>query len=241
MIKKLAFTLGEVLIALAVIGVVATIVMPQIAAGQKAAKGLAQFNTAHSLIAKAIADMDSDEISVEPKDYPTRTFYEKFIKYNKLVIDCGGANASANTSVCPSTSTYKDITGSTNIDTNILDDGAFVLNNGMLFAVENCKGCSWGDDHNIWIVADINGKNYLPNKLGYDLFAFQLTDGGDILPVGAPGTDARFSAVPENYCCLKSRNINKSCTIAEPKLNGVTCAYYASTNEDYFKNLYRGY
>ena len=50
MIKKfLAFTLGEILIALTVIGVVSVLVMPQLVLGQKAAKAKAQFNTAYAM------------------------------------------------------------------------------------------------------------------------------------------------------------------------------------------------
>ena len=74
MIKKIfAFTLSEILIALSVIGVVAVLVMPQLVAGSKAGKAKAQFNTAYTLMAKAITDMDADDVSIDPNKYPTRT------------------------------------------------------------------------------------------------------------------------------------------------------------------------
>lgn len=236
MIKKFfAFTLGEILIALAVIGVVAVLVFPQVLVGIKAAKSEAQFHTAHALIGKAIAEMDADDISTDPAKYNTREFFPKFKDYNKYTYDCGVTNTSTNTSVCPSSSNYKNLSGKPTRH-DLLDDGAIVLNNGMMFAVENCKGCTYGENHNIWIVADINGKNKNPNRLGFDLFAFQVLKDGDILPLGAPGTDIMFSEHPENFCNYKNRS-----TTSTSEFNGYTCAFYATTDEEYFKTLYKGY
>lgn len=231
--KKLGFTLGEILIALTVIGVVAVLVMPQLVLGQKAAQAQAQFNTAYSLLAKTIADMDADDILKDPKTYATREFYNTFRNYNKITIDCGGINSSTNTSVCPTNSDYKNMTGQTNINADILDDGAFVLNNGMLFSIENCPGCNptlYGKDHALWVTVDINGKNKRPNRWGYDLFTFQVTKDG-VLPLGSPGTDSKFSATPETYC-EKGKNV---------ALNGATCAFQAASNQDYFKEIYNGH
>lgn len=239
MIKKIAgFTLGEVLIALSVIGVVAVLVMPQLVLGQKAAKSKAQFDTAYSLVAKAIADMDSDDVSTDPSKYPTRTFFPKFKEYNKFIIDCGLNNTSPNTSVCPSSTDYVNIKGSTKISKDLLDDGALVLNNGMLMAVENCVGCGYGTDHNLWVVVDVNGKNSRPNRLGYDLFIFQILD-GEVLPLGSPGTDKLFSEKPEDYCCVST--VQKSCSTKSAALNGYTCAFFAASDEEYFKKIYNGH
>lgn len=43
--KSFGFTLGEILIALSVIGVVASLVIPQLVNGHKAGEAQAQFNT----------------------------------------------------------------------------------------------------------------------------------------------------------------------------------------------------
>ncbi len=239
MIKKsFGFTLGEILIALAVIGVVAVLVMPSLVLGQKAAKAQAQFNTAYSLMAKAITDMDADDVSIDPDKYPTRTFYPEFKKYNKMSQDCGGTSSAANTSVCPRNgASYKALV-SGNANTDILDDGGFVLTNGMMVGIENCKGCTYGSDHNIWLVVDINGYNNNPNIVGYDLFMFQVTKDG-LYPVGAPETDKKFSEHPEKYCCIQS--VNPGCSVGQTNMNGFSCAYFAATDEDYFKKLYKGH
>lgn len=237
MIKKfLAFTLGEILIALTVIGVVSVLVMPQLLAAQKASKSKAQFSTAYALMGKALAEMDADEISTDPANYPTRTFYTQFKRYNKYTVDCGLTNSSPNTSVCPTVSDYITLAGGT-AKKNLLDDGAFVLNNGMMVAIENCVGCDgYGADHNLWLVVDINGKNQRPNRLGYDLFVFQVLKNGDILPLGAPGTDSVFSKDPTTYCNYKVKNSTSGGT-----LGGYTCAYFAATDNDYFKTIYKGF
>lgn len=242
MIKKtFAFTLSEILIALSVIGVVAVLVMPQLVAGQKAAKAKAQFNTAYTLMARAVTDMDADDVAIDPIKYPTRTFYPKFRQYNKIGTDCGfEPGQSSNKSICPGTGgkVYRQFSSGGAIATDLMDDGAFVLNNGMLVAIENCKNCGYGTDHNIWLIVDVNGRDYTPNKIGYDVFVFQVTKEG-VLPLGAPGTDKKFSENPENYCC--DARLNPGCTVASAKYNGYTCAYFASTDEDYFKRIFSGH
>lgn len=240
--KSLAFTLGEVLIALGVIGVIASLVMPLLINGQKAGEARARFDTAYSLISKTIADMDADNISVEPASYAAAgSFYTELKKQLKIAIDCG-KYAATNDSVCFSTtntsiqSTYKRMSGTemTTSEKSMWDDGGVVLNNGMLIAVENPANYVYG----LLIMVDINGKNKNPNKMGYDLFAFELTKGGVLLPLGAPGTGKQPSSLalwgskkPEEYC---KKNGNH-------QFNGMTCAYLAATDRDYFQKLYNGH
>lgn len=239
--KSFGFTLGEILIALSVIGVVASLVIPQLVNGHKAGEAQAQFNTAYSLIAKAIADMDADNVSVNPASYSTAgSFYRAFKQYNRVTVDCG-VYAATNTSVCFSTvdrdndQSYKRLSKQpfNTTEKSMLDDGSFVLNNGMMLAVENPANFPYG----LMIFVDINGKNKQPNILGYDMFAFELTKDG-LLPVGAEGTGQQATAKtlwgkekPEKYC-------NPDTNIA---FNGMTCAYFAIKNQDYFKNLYKGH
>ncbi len=239
--KSFGFTLGEILIALSVIGVVAALVIPQLVNSHKAGTAQAQFNTAYSLLSKAIADMDADNISVNPASYTEAgSFYTKFKEYNRITIDCGRYIAT-NTSVCFSTvdrdndQSYKRLSKTTfsTTEKSMLDDGAFVLNNGMMVAIENPKDFPYG----LMIFVDINGKNKQPNILGYDLFAFELTKDG-LLPVGAEGTGQSATAKnlwgkgkPEDYC-----NINSNSAF-----NGITCAYMAVKNQDYFNEIYKGH
>jgi prepilin-type N-terminal cleavage/methylation domain-containing protein len=233
--KFLGFTLSEVLIALAVIGIVASLVLPSLIAGQKATEAKAQFQTAYSILAKNFSDMDTDNVSILPSSYTaSNTLYLKLMQYNKVVVNCGSYTAATkNDAVCISRSqknttsegdNYTTFNGNT-INMSRFDDGAFVINNGMLFAVENP-----GKDGYLWVSIDINGKNKKPNRWGWDLFTFELTKDG-ILPLGAPDTTALYSAKPETYCS-SSETGNE---------NGATCAYFAATRDDYFKKLYNGH
>lgn len=239
--KSLGFTLGEILIALGVIGVVAALVIPQLINGHKAGTAKAQFNTAYSMITKAIADMDADNISVEPASYSAAgSFYPQFKKYIKYSVDCG-KYAATNESVCMSTvrsetSPYKRLTGTnfTSSENSFLDDGCVVATNGMMFCIENPNTNSNG----LLILVDINGKNKNPNRLGYDLFAFELLKGGEIQPVGANGTGQASRA--KNTWGQNETSVNNYCNASNNiELSGITCAYKAATNEEYFSDLYK--
>lgn len=244
--KRLAFTLGEILIALGVIGVVAALVIPQLINGKKAGTARAQFDTAYSILSKTFADMDADNIPIMPANYTTsNSLYTQMKNYSRVAIDCGNYSAQKNISVCiargandqsGNIDNYKIYNPKSNskMNSSLLDDGAFVLTNGMLVAIENPGGTTKVDNKDvpnmILVSVDINGKNKNPNRWGWDLFTFELTNQG-LLPVGADGTQATYSDDPQTYCKLNGAG----------NTNGITCSYYATMNQDYFKNLYKGY
>lgn len=233
--KSFGFTLGEVLIALGVIGVVAALVIPQLVNGHKAGTARAQFDTAYSMLSKTLIEMEADDVPVKPANYKaSQSLYPKLKQYNKVTIDCGDYSAgSKNASVCIAQSgnnangnkdNYYTFNNATKANISRFDDGAFVLNNGMLVAIENPAAGY------VWISVDINGKNKLPNRWGWDLFTFELTDNG-IMPLGAPGTTANYSSNPANFCSKNGQNNE----------NGATCSYFAVTDQEYFKKLYNGH
>lgn len=75
----------------------------------------------------------------------------------------------------------------------------------------------------IIMVIDVNGWQKRPNKLGHDMFMFQITQNGKLLPMGADGT----SYPAEEFCSLTSTS----------DTNGYGCTVNAFTDKDYFKNL----
>ncbi len=206
--KSLAFTLGEVLIALAVIGAIASLVLPQMILGQKSNQARSQFNTAYSLLGAAIARMDADNVSLKPASYSSKEdFYNVIKKYQKISHDCG------TTGLCDPNPAYQDIDAS----------GAFILNNGMLVIVENAPDDTEVDNSGAVIVTvDINGNRKMPNKRGYDVFTFQLVN-GDIVPVGADDTFTQAS-------CSRNSNASTAASMA--------CSQEAATDADYFKKVY---
>ena len=244
--KSLAFTLGEVLIALGVIGVVASLVIPLLVNGQKAGTARAQFDTAYSLLSKTIADMDADNVPVLPANYTANSLYSQVKKYSRVATDCGTYSSDKNTSVCigyggkdssGNTDNYKIYNKQSNTKINLsrVDDGGFVLTNGMMVAFEQPAYSTRTINGKVYarpilITIDINGKGKNPNRWGWDLFTFELTNQG-IQPVGSEFTHPDFSTNPAALC-------SKTGTGTE---NGITCAYYAATDADYFTKLYSGH
>lgn len=237
MIKKLGFTLSEVLVALGTIGVVAALVLPQLVTGERASTAKAQFNTAYAMVTKIVTDLDIDDNKINHADFNSETtdnsnyqrIYNKFKNYSRVTVDCG-TGQSTNTSVCPNFSHYKtlnkiEFSGLTTI-------GSYVVNNGMAIAISKLT------NNNIFLVfVDINGKDKKPNRLGYDLFGFQITQNGEITPIGSG--DSYINNEPENLCC--SQLINPGCSSSNDNQNGISCAIYAISDEEYFDKIYKGY
>ena len=122
-----------------------------------------------------------------------------------------------------SSTVYKTYNGTSVIDLVYFDDGQFVLNDGMLVLIEN--NTRDGKNLRMYISVDVNGFNKKPNRLGQDLFMFQIDKKGALLPMGAEGTD--YYSETDEYCSSTSSN----------NLNGIGCTYKALTEKDYFNKL----
>lgn len=223
---KFGFTLGEVLIALGVIGVVASLTLPLIVKGRQATAAQAQFNTAYALISQAITEMETNNVSVNPANYNTaRTFFPEFKKFFKTTVEKNYLFQGdykpyryLNNTVCPQDA-YQ-----------YLDDGRFIINNGMDIFIENKNGNTNG----LLIWVDINGNDKNPNTLGFDLFGFEMLNGGELIPVGDPKTTKQDWRNAASSCKYTEANDSKRGT-------GYTCAYFALNEPDYFKKVYHGH
>lgn len=236
--NRIAFTLAEVLITLGIIGVVAAMTMPTILNNTRNKELESQLKVAYSTIQGGISQMNASKgISVTPKDFEATTvnpdavsgsdgsvsgiFYNEYKKYFSKIYDCGIFNTDEK--ICISRghndTIYKTYTGNT-LATRLFDDGQFVLPNGMLVIINN----SGSTNDPLFISVDINGKKKKPNKLGQDLFTFQLMNNGKLLPMGAEGTD--YTEL--NQFCSASSTSN---------INGIGCTNKALTDSNYFKNL----
>lgn len=81
----------------------------------------------------------------------------------------------------------------------------------------------------MFISIDVNGFNNRPNRLGQDLFMFQLDPhNGQLLPMGAKGT--YYYSAGDAYC-----NPNGS-----GQMNGAGCTVKALYDKNYWKNLPKG-
>jgi len=218
-----AFTLAEVLITLGIIGVVAAMTIPGLMTANKAQRMRTQYLKSYSVIQQAFRTMEADDVSVDPSTYDRlqNPFYDTFKNYFKVAVDCGsivGGTAKAKPCYKPSTSTmkYKTLDGHSNINSAYFDDYQFVLMDGTFINVDSPSGNSW-----VWVMADINGADTPPNRMGYDLFVFEFKD-GELRVMGDPKT--RYNDL-DKYCSIT----------ATDTFNGFACSYRAKNESDYFK------
>ena len=225
--------MAEVLITLGIIGVVAAMTLPSLIANYKAIEYHTRFMTAYSRLQEAFQKLAAEEgMTITNSSYGNQQFRDPFMAQFIKPIDCGygsglnhkhlgclpnpdlGENENA-TAVAE----YKTYDGKKKLGLGYMDDGQFLMNNGMLVTIENQnKG-------RLYITVDINGYQNRPNRYGHDLFTFMVTKDGRLVPGGHPSSD--YSNSKARWSSPTSSDSN----------NGIACAYYALTDPDYFKNL----
>lgn len=221
--------MAEVLITLGIIGVVAAMTLPALLNSTQNRELESGLKTAYSIVQQGLSRLNADRgNSITPDDFSLDgSFYGEFKKYFNKIYDCGTRNPDEN--ICMSRAnahgnedgSYDDLSYTTyngkRMNSTPFDDGQFVLPNGMLIMIENPTG------GRVFISVDVNGKKKKPNRLGHDLFTFQLMKNGKLLPMGVDGT----IYTPEEYCKPN----------ASTNLNGIACTYKALTDKNYWKNL----
>ncbi len=223
---KYAYTLAEVLITLGIIGVVAAITIPGIIQNNKAARLRTQFLKSYSVIQQVFRQMEADEISLQNEDYLSGQYYKTLGKYLKGATYCGGQDLYGNPDKYNKPcfnhrkNKFKTLQGTISGINDWVNDGSLLLQDGSLLLFEN--GGSSNKDI-IIITIDINGYGNPPDRLGHDVFSFQLIN-ENIKPMGDKDTIWEIS---ETYCNPKSTN----------KLNGIGCAIKAKNDPDYFKKI----
>lgn len=228
MVKKFGFTLAEVLITLGIIGVIAALTLPSLIQKKQTKELETGLKVAYSLINQAIINANNGAgETLTSKNVEYRQFKSLIMPYFDNPTDCswGGNKGVTNSIICGGADdssnevniNYKNFSKkSQSISTRYIDDGQFVLKNGMLIMIENEKTPT------VYLTADINGASKKPNAWGHDVFTFQLMDNGKLLPMGQEGTDF----------------YNRECSeTSTGNINGIGCTYKALTDPNYFKNL----
>ena len=115
----------------------------------------------------------------------TQSFKKVIFPYFKCAYDC--CMCSYLKDPCLSSNEdvnyYRNYNNTSDAHKRYMDDGQFIASDGMFYFIENIAGGGI-----ILISVDVNGFNKKPNQWGRDLFSFELTKSGKILPVGAEGT-----------------------------------------------------
>ena len=232
-LRKTAFTLAEVLITLGIIGIVAALTIPTLITNIRHKELQTGLKEAYSSISQALKLYHAENgVPLMPSNFACRQFKAVIMPYFRTAKDCGFGAVDAS-SACISNpallsdeqkesykETYRNFNGTNPIKMTAFDDGQFVINNGMLILIENV-----GKGNVVFISVDVNGYDKKPNRLGQDLFMFQIDDGGNLLPMGAKGTNY-YSA--NNANCL---------TTSTADMNGAGCTVKALNDPKFFDNL----
>ena len=216
---KKGFTLAEVLITLGIIGVVAAMTLPAVINKVQNKQRSAALKKAYSTLQQALVMYQKDYgDKPRPADFPKAgSFKVALLPYFAAGKDCGkGTEASACYTYYEDNTIqkYKNYEGSLLFFAGALNDGQFILNDGMMYFFEN-NGSS-----NMYIFVDINGMYAKPNQAGRDLFGFQFMDSGKLIPLGAEGTAFKEST----HCKHSSSKLGE---------NGVGCTFKALKGENY--------
>lgn len=221
-----AFTLAEVLITLGIIGIVAALTLPALIQNNRNKELQTGLKKAYSVLGLAL-DMYQAENGekITPEMNLQWNLKPLLMKYLKTIKDCEyGANDASScipnygTDNENSSTNYTTYTGK-KLSLYLFDDGQFILADGSLVLLESVS------IDRLYISVDVNGYKKKPNRLGHDLFMFQIDKKGNLRPMGAAGTD--FYDKYDSYCSNTSNNTQ----------NGIGCTYKALTEPDYFKNL----
>lgn len=192
--KRLAFTLSEILITLTIVGVVAVLTVPNVTQNVYTKSNIATLQTTMKTLNDAVKTMMVNEhtgvfadTSLAAAEYDK--FYGKYLKYTKMsagdLADCFGDNASSLT------------TAGLQGDCVVLPSGAGVLYvSGDELSSHNLTGAGA-------FVVDVNGKD-APSALGKDLFTFTISEDGQ---VGV--NDVEADADVEN--CTGKKDLGYSC------------------------------
>lgn len=230
-----AFTLAEVLITLGIIGVVAAMTLPTLVQNNRNRELQTGLKKGYSTIAQAL-DMYQAQTGERLKPGDMANWEEMrdgfILKYFKVIKDCGRGYLNGSCvlnngwGLEGNSENYKTFTGKT-LNLHYFDDGQYILPDGALMLLEYSISTGTGDlaVSDFYISIDVNGFNKKPNKLGHDLFTFQIDRNGKLLPMGAEGS--KYYTSNNGYCNPNSSN----------NINGIGCTNQALSNKDYFKRL----
>ena len=226
LLKRVAFTLAEVLITLGIIGVVAAMTMPSLVQNYKNKQTVAQLKKIYSVLSQVtvmaesengpISDWNMVDGSCESMDEIV-SFYTPYLKTLK---DCKQSKG------CWATTTIKGLSGTTNRLNEFSDsfdcakhsialtDGTYIVfdiySDLTSLGIQN----DMPNDTNSTMAffVDLNGQKN-PNIVGKDIFAFALTKHG-IAPAGIHTNSVQ--------CSRKLKNAN----------SGIDCAAKVLKEED---------
>lgn len=180
-IKRKGFTLAELLFTLAVIGVVASLTIPDLVTSIQKQQYVSGYKTANQILSAAteqiIADNNGNLLNKYADSYTLMRAYATKMNIAKTCLS-GVWGASQQ---CWAEDSVWNLTN-TNLFNHFTSGAAIILSNGMALYTENNFWDSACSTYNGWNVpglcgelfVDINGNSKRPNILGLDVFAFYI-------------------------------------------------------------------
>jgi prepilin-type N-terminal cleavage/methylation domain-containing protein len=214
MSKIFGFTLAEVLITIAVVGVVAAMTIPSLMMSYKRRVLETQFKKAYSQLNSAIKLMQEEETEDLYGTYYKHggELQKAFYKYLKGSYFKGTQKPYYISTKGSTQGMYYCIASCCG---NPANSGAFVTFDNIMYYT-----CAH-DDGILRFTFDINGNDKGPNKWGVDLFDYHISS-DNVLGV-------KYFAYVD--CCAY---FHKKCTQYR---DGGRCSYYAMKDKDYFKKI----
>lgn len=212
------------MITLGIIGVVAALTLPALIQNTQKKELEAGLKKGASEIAQALNMYQAENGEPIASDVGQRALKSEIIKYFNVLEDCGfgfDADSACIKNYGDADADYKrymNFNGTNSFTSTFFDDGQFVLTDGALILIEN-------NTDNVYVSIDVNGYNKRPNRLGQDLFMFQLDANGKLIPMGAEGTT--YYNANDAYCSKTSNN----------SMNGAGCTYKALSDPTFWKSL----
>lgn len=185
--SKNAFTLAEVLITLAIIGVVAALTIPVVIEKYQKQETVARLKKSYSVMSQALRLSEADNGPYSDWEVPQFSdsldlteYYEKYwYPYFKVLKACKTWQECGYSSSHP----ILDIGGNKTGHTIVAQERrlAFITTDGILYSISLYGGDNVRADHSIYV--DLNAAKG-PNKFGRDFFCFTRTASGAIKPSG---------------------------------------------------------
>ena len=195
-LKRVAFTLAEVLIALGIIGVVAALTLPTLVANYQKKVTVTKLEKAYTILNQAFKQSEVENESSEHWDNSfvigAENYFNKYWKpyFNgaercKKYQDCGyNSNTPFNSLNGQKSPVTVNDASSSRILFRINDEIVYLL----FAAMGSADGSGPRSSNQVWI--DINGGK-APNTFGKDVFQFKYVAGKGVLPLGSEYSDAR--------------------------------------------------
>lgn len=210
--SKQAFTLAEVLITLGIIGVVAAMTVPVLMQNIQEKQFKEAAKAALSKAGQAVQLMRQDQGSIASiYGGTTGSFEPEFVKYFKVVKDCGNADSCVPAVTGNSSNIFKTLVGN-KADTEYMQFGQFITTDGMFWGIYN-----WSGYPHIMLTVDVNGYQKPPNQYGKDVFMFEIVN-DNVVPMGGPNTSIGSAH------CMRTWDAG---------MQGLACMEYVMEGKDY--------